>query len=41
MNPAATPAAVKTALQTAGTLDWNAAGDPDGIKEKLLNVATF
>jgi len=41
MNPTATPAAVKTALQNAGTLDWNAAGDPDGIKEKLLNVATF
>jgi subtilisin len=40
-HPTATPAAVKTALQTAGTTNWNNAGDPDGIKEKLLNVATF
>ncbi|MEV6862821.1 S8 family serine peptidase [Streptosporangium subroseum] len=40
-HPTATPAAVKSALQTAGTTNWNSAGDPDGIKEKLLNVATF
>ncbi|MEU6432003.1 S8 family serine peptidase [Microbispora sp. NPDC046973] len=38
-HPSASPATVKSALQTAGTTDWNAAGDPDGIKEKLLNVA--
>jgi subtilisin family serine protease len=40
-HPTATPAAVKAALQTAGTTNWNNAGDPDGIKEKLLNVSTF
>ena len=37
-HPGATPAAVKTALQSAGNLNWNASDDPDGIKEKLLNV---
>jgi subtilisin family serine protease len=37
----ASPATVKAALQAAGTTDWNAAGDPDGTKEKLLNVAGF
>ncbi|GAA2354527.1 S8 family serine peptidase [Nonomuraea africana] len=37
----ASPATVKSALQTAGTTDWNAADDPDGTKERLLNVATF
>ncbi|WP_329425615.1 S8 family serine peptidase [Streptosporangium sp. NBC_01495] len=41
VNPAATPAAVKSALQTAGTTNWNNVDDYDGIKEKLLNVATF
>ncbi|RCG29534.1 peptidase S8 [Sphaerisporangium album] len=40
-HPTATPAAVKSALQTAGTTNWNNVDDPDGIKEKLLNVATF
>ncbi len=40
-NPAATPAMVKAALQAAGNLDWNDVDDPDGIKETLLNVATF
>ncbi|MEU7985075.1 S8 family serine peptidase [Streptosporangium canum] len=40
-HPAATPAAVKSALQAAGTTNWNNADDPDGIKEKLLNVSTF
>ncbi|WP_248963900.1 S8 family peptidase [Sphaerisporangium perillae] len=40
-HPTASPASVKSALQAAGTTDWNSAGDPDGIKEKLLNVATF
>jgi len=40
-NPGASPATVKSALQTAGTTDWNNADDPDGTKEKLLNVATF
>jgi hypothetical protein len=32
---------VKSALQSAGTLDWNNVDDPDGIKEKLVNVAGF
>ena len=37
----ASPAAVKSALQSAGTLDWNDADDPDPTKERLLNVDTF
>jgi subtilisin family serine protease len=37
-HPAASPAAVKAALQAAGNLNWNASDDPDGIKETLLNV---
>ncbi len=40
-NPAATPAQVKSALQSAGTLDWNDGDDPDPIKERLLNVSGF
>lgn len=41
-HPSASPSSVKSALQTAGTTDWIWPGqDPDGIKEKLLNVATF
>jgi subtilisin family serine protease len=40
-HPSASPASVKSALQAAGTTDWNSAGDPDGIKEKLLNVSAF
>jgi subtilisin len=41
-NAGATPAQVKTALQNAGNLNWTwPSQDPDGIKEKLLNVATF
>jgi subtilisin family serine protease len=40
-NPGASPAAVKSALQTAGSSDWNNVDDPDGIKEPLLNVAGF
>jgi subtilisin len=38
-HPAARPATVKAALQRAGSNDWNAVDDPDGIKERLLNVA--
>jgi subtilisin len=38
-HPSASPAQVKSALQTAGNLNWT--GDPDGTKEPLLNVATF
>ena len=40
-NPGATPAQVKTALQNAGTLNWNDADDPDPTKERLLNVDAF
>lgn len=40
-HPNASPAAVKAAPQAAGTTDWNNIDDRDGIKEKLLNVATF
>lgn len=40
-NPSATPAQVKAALQSAGNLDWNNVDDPDGIKERLLNVASY
>jgi subtilisin family serine protease len=40
-HPADTPAQVRTALINAGTLDWSNVGDPDGTKERLLNVDTF
>jgi subtilisin family serine protease len=40
-HPTATPSAVKSALQAAGTTNWNTATDPDGVPDKLLNVATF
>ncbi|WP_343035530.1 S8 family peptidase [Isoptericola sediminis] len=40
-HPSASPAQVKSALQSAGTTDWNDVDDPDGTKEKLLNVAGF
>jgi subtilisin len=40
-NPGATPAQVKTALQNAGTTNWNDYDDPDDVKEKLLNVDGF
>ncbi|MCP2249650.1 S8 family peptidase [Lentzea aerocolonigenes] len=40
-HPSASPAAVKSALQAAGTNNWNSATDPDGTHEPLLNVASF
>jgi subtilisin family serine protease len=40
-HPTATPAAVKAALQASGTLDWSNADDPDGVKERLLDVSTY
>jgi subtilisin len=40
-HPAASPAAVKRALQAAGNLGWNSADDPDGVKEPLVNVDAF
>jgi subtilisin family serine protease len=40
-NPGATPAQVQSALQGAGTTDWNNVDDKDSTKEKLLNVSGF
>jgi subtilisin len=40
-NPGASPAQVKSALQSAGNLGWSDADDPDPFKETLLNVGTF
>ncbi|MDP9444712.1 MAG: S8 family serine peptidase [Actinomycetota bacterium] len=40
-HPGASPSTVKSALQSAGTTDWNASDDPDGTKERLLNVGAF
>jgi len=40
-NPGASPAQVKTALQSAGNTNWNSVDDPDGTQEKLVNVDTF
>jgi subtilisin family serine protease len=40
-HPSASPAQVKSALQAAGSTGWNNADDPDGIKEKLLDVSTY
>jgi subtilisin len=40
-NPAASPAQVQSALQAAGTTDWDNADDRDSTKERLLDVSTF
>jgi subtilisin family serine protease len=40
-NPAASPAQVQSALQAAGTTDWDNADDHDSTKEHLLDVSTF
>jgi subtilisin len=40
-HPTATPAAVKSALQAAGTLDWNNSDDGDSTRERLLDVTTY
>ncbi|HEX2050498.1 MAG TPA: S8 family peptidase [Actinomycetota bacterium] len=40
-HPTATPAQVKSALQSSGSSDWNNADDRDNIKEPLLSVATY
>ena len=40
-NPGASPAQVKSALQSAGSTDWSNADDHDSTKERLLNVSTF
>jgi subtilisin family serine protease len=38
-HPAATPADVRAALRAAATYDWDDRGDPDGIKEPLVDVS--
>ncbi|HEX5770728.1 MAG TPA: S8 family peptidase [Nocardioidaceae bacterium] len=40
-NPAASPSQVQSALQTAGTTDWNNGDDHDSTKERLLEVGGF
>ena len=40
-HPTASPAAVKTALQGSGTLDWNNTDDGDSTKERLLDVTGY
>ncbi len=40
-NPGASPTAVKSALQNAGTLDWNNADDGDSTKERLLDARAY
>lgn len=30
-----------TAALALGSLDWNVADDPDGTKERLLDVSTY
>ncbi|MDP3968925.1 MAG: S8 family serine peptidase [Nocardioides sp.] len=40
-NPGASPAQVQAALIAAGSDDWDASDDPDGVKEPLLDVSAF
>lgn len=40
-NPTASPAQVKAALLSAGTLNWDNRDDKDGTQEPLLNVSGF
>jgi subtilisin len=40
-NPTASLEQVKSELQEAGNFNWNAADDPDGTKETLVNVDKF
>ena len=40
-NPSASPTQVKSALQNAGSTDWNNSDDRDGAKERLLDVTGF
>ena len=40
-NPGASPTQVKSALQSAGSADWNDVDDPDNTKEPLLDVTGF
>jgi len=40
-NPGATPAQVQSALESAGSSDWDNSDDHDGTKEPLLDVSGF
>lgn len=40
-NPSATPAQIKSKLQSTGSLDWSDSDDPDPTKERLLNASTY
>jgi subtilisin family serine protease len=40
-RPRPSPSAVASELVRTGTLEWNNVDDRDGIKEKLVNVASF
>ncbi len=40
-NPNATPGDIKAVLQSVGSLNWNNFDDPDGVKERLLDVGGF
>lgn len=40
-NAGVSPAQVKSALQNAGTTDWDNRDDRDGAKERLLDVGVF
>lgn len=40
-HPGASPSAVLSALQSAGSTDWNDVDDPDAVKERLLDVSLF
>lgn len=40
-RPGATPAEVRAALVAAGSQEWDARDDPDGLKEPLVDVRAF
>lgn len=40
-HPSAGPAQVKSALVGSGSTDWDDSDDPDGTKERLLDVSTY
>ena len=40
-HPQASPCRSSGRCSGAGSLNWNDADDPDGIKEKLVNVDAF
>ena len=40
-HPGTSPAAVQSALETAGNLGWDNTDDPDGVQEPLLDVGSL